>query len=435
MSNRRDFIQKLSLGAAAFGAGCSTGREVLAEGSATRPAWPPSSDLVDEEYWKAVRGQYPLARTRGYMNTGGLGPAPYSVMDAYTTSLWNLQRSSEHGHGQLDPVRERVAGFFGVEANEIAFMRNATEGNATIASGMKLKAGDEVIFESHVHPGGAMAWMTRQKEHGVVVKMFEPDPDSVETNLERIEALITPRTRCIQISHITAPTGIHLPAAEIGKLARSRGIWYHVDGAQSAGAIPINLIEINCDSFAACGHKWMGAPHGTGFLYVRHDRLNEIVPTEVGAYSNGEFVLPNVFDYADSAVRFEPGTRDSSSVVGMGAAIDFMESIGIERIRDRGRQLAQRLQTGMKQIDGVTVLSPASDLLGAATTTIKVASMRYDELYTLLARDYKLRCRIVTEQGLDAVRISTHIFNSPDEVDRAIAGARAAMATSGKANK
>jgi selenocysteine lyase/cysteine desulfurase len=395
---------------------------------------PPAPITVDEEYWRAIRGQYPLSTSRGYMNTGGLGPAPYSVMDAYTSSLWDLQRISEHGHGQIADVRAKVAAFIGADSNEIAFMRNATEGNATVASGMKLKRGDEIIFESHVHPGGAMAWMTRQKEDGIVVKMFVPDPESAQTNLDRIAALVTPKTRCIQISHITAPTGIHLPAKEIAEFAHSRGIWFHVDGAQSAGAIPVDVRTIGCDSFAACAHKWMGAPHGTGFLYVKHDRLGDIVPTEVGAYSNSDFELPNVFDYVNSAVRYEPGTRDSSSIVGISSAIDFLDVIGMERVQSRGRELARRLQDGIREIDGVSILSPSTDKMGAAITTIKLESMPYDELYRFLAGDeYRLRCRVVSEQGLNALRISTHIFNSPDECDRAIAGVKAAA--SRKANR
>ncbi len=226
-----------------------------------------------------------------------------------------------------------------------------------------------------------------------------------------------------------------LPVKAIADLAHSKGIWFHVDGAQSAGAIPIDLPEIDCDSFAACAHKWMGAPHGTGFLFVKHARLGDIVPTEVGSYSNSDYELPSVFDYADSAVRYEPGTRDASSIIGIGASVDFLESIGIDRVRDRGRELASYLQMGLKEIDGVTVLSPESDALGAAITTIKVASLRYDKLYSLLASpDYRLRCRIVTEQDLDGLRISTHIFNSKDECDRVIAGVKVAASGAGAKN-
>jgi len=422
VKNRRHFLQSFAAGMAGAGLACSSGV------ATARPAAIPLPGTTnDEDFWAAVRGQYPLSHERGYMNTGGLGPAPYSVIDAYTSMVWDMQRISEHGHSRIEAVREIAAGFFGVEPSEIAFTRNATEGNSTVASGLALNAGDEVIFESHAHPGGAMAWMARQKEHGIRVKIFEPDPNSAAENLQRISDLITPNTRVIQVSHITAPTGIHLPVDSIAALAREKGIWFHIDGAQSAGAVPIDLKAIGCDSYATSGHKWMGAPHGTGILYIRHDRLGDVVPTEVGAYSNSEFELPSVFDYVDSAQRYECGTRDVSSVIGIGKAIEFLDFIGMDRVRSRGRELARHLQTGLREIKGVEILSPDNEELGAAMTTIKVAGMKYDDLYRVLASDdFRLRCRVVTERGLDAVRISTHIFNSFDECDRAIAGTRKA---------
>ena len=125
---------------------------------------------------------------------------------------------------------------------------------------LKLVEGDEVIFESHAHPGGSGPWYNQANRRGVVVKLFEPDSKSVAANLANIRALITPRTKVIQISHVTAPTGILLPAAEIAKLAHAHGIWFHVDGAQSAGMFPFTMAEIGCDSYATSGHKWMGAP-------------------------------------------------------------------------------------------------------------------------------------------------------------------------------
>ena len=114
---------------------------------------------------------------------------------------------------------------------------------------------------------------------------MNPIPIALPANLARIEALITPRTRVIQVSHLTAPTGILMPVKEIAAMARARGIWFHIDGAQSAGAFPFDLHEIGCDSYGTSGHKWLGATHGTGFLYINKNRLDEVMPTEVGAYS------------------------------------------------------------------------------------------------------------------------------------------------------
>jgi cystathionine beta-lyase/cystathionine gamma-synthase len=155
---------------------------------------------------------------------------------------------------------------------------------------LTVKAGDEVIFESHAHPGGSFPWLNQAKLRGIVVKLFEPDPRDGAGNVARIAALMTPRTRVVQGSHVTAPTGVVMPVAAIAKLCRDRGVWFHVDGAQSAGMFPFSLREIGCDSFATSGHKWLGGPLETGVLFVQRARLDEVAPVLVGAYFLGQFV-------------------------------------------------------------------------------------------------------------------------------------------------
>ncbi len=394
-----------------------------------RPAWPPRY-VDDDDFWDLVRDQYPLTHERTYLNTGGLGPAPYPVLDAVHRSVLEFQSISEHGHHHIDEARTPVAAFLGALPSEVAFMRNATEANSTVASGLTfLREGDEVIFESHAHPGGSIPWLNRQKQHGLKVRIFEPDPTSEAGNLERIEALITPRTRVIQVSHVTAPTGIRLPVEAIASMARDRGIWFHIDGAQSAGMFPVDVHSIGCDSYATSGHKWMGAPHGTGILIVREERLDEVMPTEAGAYSEAEYELPDEFRYNPTAQRYEPGTRDAASIIGIVAAVDFLESIGMERVARYGRELAQYLQAALHEIPGVEVLTPSDPSLSGSMTTFKADAMPYDELYAFLTNEWQLRCRIVSERGIDAVRVSTHVFNSRADCDRVAEATRDALAS------
>ncbi|HET6569035.1 MAG TPA: aminotransferase class V-fold PLP-dependent enzyme [Rhodothermales bacterium] len=390
-----------------------------------RPTWPPVGNSDPEEFWQLVRAQYPLTRERVYFNTGGLGPAPYPVLDVLHRTTLELQAISEHGHQQFEEARETVAAFLGAKPSEIAFTRNATEGNSTVASGLQtMGPGDEVIFESHAHPGGSEAWLSRQKQQGIKVKIFEPDPTSAVGNLERIAALITPRTRVIQVSHITAPTGIRFPVEDIARLAHDRNIWFHIDGAQSAGMIPVDLRAIGCDSYATSCHKWMGASHGTGVLFVREERLDEVAPTEVGAYSDDGYHLPDSLTYNPTAQRYEPGTRDAAQVLGIVAAARFMDDIGMERVAAYGQSLARHLQDALLQIPGVTVLTPRDPALSASITTYKTDRVPYDKLFSYLMSEHKMRCRVVTERGLDALRVSTHIFNSMEECDQLVEGTK-----------
>lgn len=420
--DRRTFLS--GLGASAIGA--------LASGNPVSGAVSPKVELPDftatgaEAYWRTVRALYPLRDDPLYLNTGGLGPASQPVLDAVSTTMRGLQEHSETGHALFEPARKALAGFVGAQPAEICFVRNATEGNSVIAAGLTLTAGDEVIFETHAHPGGSFPWFNQAKLRGVVVRLFEPDPASPDANLARIRALVTPRTKVIQVSHITCTTGLVFPVTAIAAFARSRGIWFHVDGAQAVGMIPVNLTALGCDSYAFSGHKWLGGPHETGGLYLRSDRLEAVAPTGIGAYSGELPLLPGALKYFGAASRHEYGTRNAGLIAGLAVAVRLQEQIGTERIAAHGRGLANRLGTELALIKDITVLTPRSDELRAALTTISHARADAPKFFGYLLEKHRLRCRPVTEQGLNAVRISTHVFTSPADCERVIAAVRAA---------
>ncbi|MDI1318733.1 MAG: aminotransferase class V-fold PLP-dependent enzyme, partial [bacterium] len=283
--DRRTFLQ--GLGAGALGALAGFTPALAAE-----HALPVFDKANRDAFWRAVRAQYPLLDDPVYLNTGGLGPVSRPVLETMEAVTRQLQEHSETGHNLFEPARETMARFIGALPEEVCFVRNATEGNSIIASGLALAAGDEVIFETHAHPGGSFPWLNQAKLRGVTVRVFEPDATSAEGNLARIRALVTPRTKAIQVSHITCTTGLVFPVTAIAEFARARGIWFHVDGAQAAGMIPLDLPALGCDSYAFSGHKWLGGPHETGVLYLRRDRLEAVAPTGIGAYSGELPQLP-----------------------------------------------------------------------------------------------------------------------------------------------
>jgi selenocysteine lyase/cysteine desulfurase len=416
--DRKAFLFRTTLGAA----GVMAGRAMQARATkAGDRAWVEFDAQQPEKFWEAIRAQYSLSRELAYFNTGGLGPTVRAALDVVAETTRRLQEKSEHGHALFAGARETVARFLGAEPAGIAFMRNATEGNALVAAGVALKAGDEVIFESHAHPGGSFPWLNQQRLRGVMVKVFEPDARDFMGNLARIEALLTPRTRVVQVSHVTAPTGIVMPVREIAALCRERKIWFHVDGAQSAGMIPVAMRELGCDSFATSGHKWLGAPLETGVLWVRRDRMEEVSPTLVGAYSGELDALPGALRLAPTAERFEYGTRNVAPALGLAEACRFQERIGRERIAARGSLLAQRVRDGLASLRGVEILTPGNPRACASMVTFRCASVTYDTLFNRLMEQHAMRCRPVTERGLNALRVSTHIFNSPAECDALVA--------------
>ncbi len=419
--DRKTFLRRLGAGAIGLAAAGSV-RAALGGQAAALPPFDPAK--VDE-FWASVRELFPLLDDPLYLNTGGLGPASQPVLDRVRSTMLRLQEHSETGHELLTPARETLADFLGALPDEICFVRNATEANSVIAAGLTLAAGDEVIFETHAHPGGSFPWLNQAKQRGVTVKVFEPDHTSAEANLTRIRELISPRTKVIQVSHITCTTGLVFPVKAIAALAQSRDIWFHIDGAQSAGMVPVDLTAIGCDSYAFSGHKWLGGPHETGGLYIRRDRLEAVAPTGIGAYSGELPQLPGEIKYFGAASRHEYGTRNAGLVAGLAEAVRLQERIGRDRIAAHGRELAALVHDGLAGVPDITVLTPPSTEMRASIATFRHARADAGKLFGYLHDKHRLRCRPVTEQGLNAVRVSLHVFNSRADAERVIAAVRA----------
>ncbi len=422
---RSDFF-KTAFGAVAA-AGLSGYTSTVGKTKHPPEVWP-TIDPDDEQFWKFVRTQFPLTEERAYLNTGGLGASPYAVIDAVKAKMDELEKIAETGHSDelWKEVKTAAAELLGCDASELAFTRNATEGINIVCNGLPLKRGDEMITTTHEHVGNTVPWLGLLKREGIVVKMFEPSTVSAQENVDRIEKLITKKTRLISVPHATTTTGQVLPIKVLSVLAKAKGIWLFVDGAQTAGMFPFSLHELGCDAYATSGHKWMLGPKETGFLYVRKDMLNVVQPKIVGAYSAGEFDLAKgKLDFVPTAQRYEYGTVSIPLRFGLGAAINFLQKIGMENIWKRDQSLSTRLFKGLKSIPYVSVLSPESSTERSALVTFKHEKIAFGDLQRHLDT-YKLRTRGVGEGGVNALRISTHLYNTPDEVDRALEAVRTA---------
>ncbi len=383
----------------------------------------------DERYWALVREQFPLTRERAYLNTGGLGASPYVVIDAVVSRMNELERISETGHNEQLwlSIKQKAAALLGCDAEEIAYTRNATEGINIVCNGLPLKRGDEVITTTHEHVGNAVPWLARQKRDGIVLKLFEPSPKSAQENLDRIERLISKRTRVISVPHATTTTGQVLPVKEIAVLAKARKLWFFIDGAQTAGMLNFSLHDIGCDAYATSGHKWLLGPKGTGLLYVRKDMLDVIQALEVGAYSDKSHDLQTgEITFHPTAQRYEYGTVSTPLFVGLGAGIDFLMKIGMENVWARDAALSTALLHGLQEIPNVEILSPLNQAERSAMITFKMKNIEYLKLQSFLGEKYKLRTRGVGEGGVNALRISWHIYNSYEEVNRVLEGVKEA---------
>jgi selenocysteine lyase/cysteine desulfurase len=314
--------------------------EILAEDA----PWPDSALLQSdpERFWSALRAeQFLLDDDRVFLNPGSLGVAPRAVLQAVFDSLNRAAKYATDeivrwGYESLEADRAEMAEFVGCHKEELAFTHNCTESMCTIANGLDLKTGDEVLLTNQEHPGGSSCWHLKAARMGLTVREIEIplSPRQPEELVDRLISAIGPRTRVLSFSGITSGTGLILPSAQICRAAQEKGVITVLDGAHMDGQIPVNLRELGCDYFAGSPHKWMFAPAGCGLLFGRDDALDRIWPVLVTVGWDNKRDL--------HAARFMMvGTNNRAQFDGMMAGLRFLKRLGPERVYKRTHQLAR----------------------------------------------------------------------------------------------
>jgi len=376
-------------------------------------------------YWSKVRAQFIYPDDYIYMNTGGIGAIPEPVMAMSDKKMRELEIYPKPGHDEKHwlEVKKQVAAFAGptVDPAEIALTSTATEGINIILNGLDLKPGDEIITTTHEHVALNLPLLNHMKYSGIKIRSFEPDLKSGPGNVQLIRDLITSKTRLIILSHVTCTTGQLFPVKEIGDLARDKGILYALDGAQAAGNMPIDVKDIGVDFYAACGHKWMLGPKRTGFLYVSKERQDQLRPTTVGAYSDTSHdLVKGELQFETTAERYEYGTQNDLLFYGLEASMQFLQAIGLEKINDHNRKLAEKFYKGLKEIPGVEILSPEEEKYRSCLITFKLKNQGNQETANYLTGEKRIRVRVVNEANLGGVRASFHVYNQGFEVERLV---------------
>ncbi len=375
-------------------------------------------DTDEEAYWTEVRKLFLIPEDEVYLNNGTVGSSPTPVLKAVFDGYRDSERLAETdpedypiwGYAAWNQFRDPLAEFIGCKRDELALLRNATEANSYIANGLDLKPGDEVLMTDQEHPGGENPWNLRAKRYGIVVKKVtlpRPVPDAA-TVCNLFNEAITPRTRVLFFSHITTVTGVVLPAKQLAALARTKGILSAVDGAHVPGMMKLDVHELGCDMYSASPHKWLQAPKGTGFLYVRDeviDRMWNTIATE-------GWDEPKI-----RAERFQRiGSSNVPALCGLQASIEFAHQIGMDRIEKRHRKMADYILSEMQGLGARSWTSPDPALrCGIATVTVEPYQMPGPELW--MWKEKKIRIR----GGLPSkVRLSTPYYLLRTDVDRFI---------------
>ncbi|MFK2820328.1 aminotransferase class V-fold PLP-dependent enzyme [Flavobacteriaceae sp. LMIT009] len=377
-----------------------------------------------EDYWKLIRKQFPLKEGQTYFNNGTMGPTTSYVLEKMIDHMLYYNKEAAtidykngsgpellSGYFPCEELRRKLGKIINCDFKEISITQNATFGMNYVGMGLDLKAGDELLNTNQEHGGGFGAWQTLAKRKGCIYKqatMPVPANDPQEI-IDAIFKEITSKTKVIAIPHIVSVYGTVMPVKEICAKARRRGIFTVLDGAQCVGQIDVDVKDIGCDAYYSSLHKWLLAPPGSGILYINKDKVEDIWTT-IASY--------NWDNQDDHGFRLmQNGTGNPALITGFEAAVDFFNTIGKDRWLGRIKELGQHLRDGLKEMKHVTISSSTNEDMAAGITTYAVNGMTGPELQKHMWNTERLQPRSV---GKELLRHSVHIYNSKEEIDRAL---------------
>ncbi|MFO1094450.1 MAG: aminotransferase class V-fold PLP-dependent enzyme [Planctomycetaceae bacterium] len=399
----------LALGGTAAGLALAAPAKVSAAAPSGKPA-----------DWNQIRSQFQLDPEIAFLNTGSLGATPQQALDAIRAATQRIEVNPvAQGFGDVlneaEKSRQVFADLLACKLDEVLLTRNTTDGMNLVAEGLDLKPGDHVLTSDHEHGGGRRCWEFLAKKQRVIIDKAEipAPPESADQIVDRFKAAMTPKTRVISVSVVTFSSGVQTPIARLSELAHKHKCLLVADGAQSTGALPINVKELGCDAYATSGHKWLLGPKGTGLLYISERAREQITPMRL---DDGFGVYTAI-----------GGTIDAAAVLGLAAAVQWANSLGQAAVHDRIMRFREQLYAALAAQKGVTINSPppgsplASHLV---CFTIKDQS-QHAKVNEQFAKD-KIVIKTVHHGGID-FRTGCHVYNRPEDVDRLASSLRTAL--------
>jgi selenocysteine lyase/cysteine desulfurase len=376
----------------------------------------PAESLADDEsYWSEIQRAFDVDRTMINLNNGGVSPTPSHVLEAMIRDLrFTNELPVEHMWRVLEPriesVRRDLAREFGCDPEEMAITRNASEANEIMIMGLDLKKGDEVVVSNQNYGRMLTAWDQRARREGIVVKpiSFKVPPPSQQYIFEQFKAAVTPNTRVIELPHITNLTGQIMPIRELVDFAKPRGIEVIVDGAHAFAHFPFTRDDLGADFYGTSLHKWLLAPIGTGFLYVRKEKQPKLWPLMAAAKTQ------------DNDIRKyeEIGTHPAANHNAISAALAFHRGIGTDRKVARLRYLRDRWAKRLiAESPRVKVLTPLDSKYSGAIGLVNIDGLPFDKLGPWLMNQHRIVNTPISHPEFNGLRITPNVYTTIDEID------------------
>jgi selenocysteine lyase/cysteine desulfurase len=358
-----------------------------------------------------------------YLNTGSLGPTPRSILDAVLKAWNDLEMNpvtKAYGGSTstlADKTRDLVGGLIGCTADEVLLTRSTTNAMNIAGLGIELSRGDRILTTEVEHEGGSAVWQNLEKRRGVGIDRIAIDPEDhdVQRLVERFARAITKQTRVISVSHVITSTGLRMPVREIVALARGRNILTIIDGAQAVGNIEVDVKAIGCDAYAAPGHKWLMAPKGTGFLYIRKEAASQIQPVE--------------WTESKTFVTGSAGVGSLPLIVGLGAAVEAAHKRGVAAIEAQNVRLRNRAYEGLKKIAKVRIVSAPPGPLATALVAFRLPDTIESSAFRgTMRQKHNIVLKQTEKRWFNGMRISPHVFNTEADIDAALKAIAAELA-------
>jgi cysteine desulfurase / selenocysteine lyase len=381
-----------------------------------------------------VRADTPGVAHVAHLNNAGSSLPPRQVHDAVVD---HLQREAEIGG--YEAARERkdrwehtydaLARLLNAEREEIAVIENATRAWDMAFYAFKFAPGDRILTGRAEYASNWIALKQVTDRTGARIDVV-PDDEHGQIDVAALESTLDDDVKLVSLVHVPTQSGLVNPAAEVGRVTRAAGIPLLLDACQSAGQLPLNVEELGCDILTGTGRKFLRGPRGTGFLYVRRGLIEKLEPPLLDMRA-ADWQPDGTYTIRSDARRFENWETFYAGKVGLGVAVDYALDIGIEAIRARVVELAERLRSGLRELDGVTLLDRGQVL--AATVTFTVEGVAPDEVQRRLeARAVNVSTMDASSAQLDygprgiteSVRSSVHYYNDDSDVDRLVEGVK-----------
>lgn len=359
-----------------------------------------------------------------FLNHGSFGACPRPVFDVYQQWQHELERQpvlflGRRSDALLDEARAVLAAYINADADEVIFVPNATIGLNTVARSLDLSAGDEILTTDHEYGAMDLMWTFICRQTGAnYVRQSIPLPvDSHEAFVEKLWSAVTPRTKVIFLSHITSPTALIFPIADICRRAREAGIITVVDGAHAPGQIPVDMQQIGADFYAGNCHKWLCAPKGAGFLFARREHHHMIDPLVIswGWDETGTFASHNQWQ----------GTRDIAAFLSVPAAIDFLNTYNWDAVRQRCHALASETQQLASDFTSLPPIQPDSPDWFGQMVTIALPPCDIETVKNRLYDDYCIEVPLIDWNGQPLMRVSYQGYNTRDDMEALLTALRA----------